>query len=521
MLLETGHFPPEFIADYPGAARRNFDLALPAPAAMTTGMFPLFTEVGGKGIGLASVQGYQIQHLLQAMDLRLFPFKDALVQLSGQALGGSRLPQASVAMTDTGNLHLQQLLLSQPVQGAYDPVSLRCQGDCGPCRIQGEPDSAFASLAKQGGEEITPFTLKAGENLGRTLQRLEFVVGIEWGSTLQITLQFQIGEQRAQDQGTDVMLGREGVETDIEVIPQAKKFLDQAAQGGLVRGVAIDEIFQHIEIIRADQHLADGGLAVASGTTDLLGVVLQAFGQIVMIDGTDVGLVHPHAEGDGGDYDGVIGRHEPLLHLASQLILQAGVIGARRQPGIGQGPGHAFRRFLQGDIDDAGTRRIAFDRGQQHPVPFRIADRRTDETEVGAVETRAYGAVGRDIEQPADIIQHRWCGGGCQGQDAFCTELTGKAGQFEVVGTEVVPPLRDAVGLIHREQGDIDLIQRCAETFVVEAFRGHVEQTQLAASELSHNLPVLIGTEAGIETAGDDASRGQRIDLILHQSDQR
>ena len=52
-------------------AERDFTLASLAPAAVLAGLFPLFSKVGGEGISLAVIQSDQLNHLLQAVDLRL------------------------------------------------------------------------------------------------------------------------------------------------------------------------------------------------------------------------------------------------------------------------------------------------------------------------------------------------------------------------------------------------------------------------------------------------------------------
>jgi len=61
----------------------------------------LFTEVGGEGIGLATVQGDQIKHLLQTEDLCLFARKDTLMQIRSQRLQGIGLVQTLVTVADT------------------------------------------------------------------------------------------------------------------------------------------------------------------------------------------------------------------------------------------------------------------------------------------------------------------------------------------------------------------------------------------------------------------------------------
>ena len=46
-----------------------------------------------------------------------------------------------------------------------------------------------------------------------------------------------------------------------------------------------------------------------------------------MDDEADVGLVHPHAEGDGGDHDGAVLGQEALQPPVAVLGVETGVIG--------------------------------------------------------------------------------------------------------------------------------------------------------------------------------------------------
>ena len=151
---------------------------------------------------------------------------------------------------------------------------------------------------------------------------------------------------------------------------------------------------------------------------------------------------------------------------------------------------------------------------------MRLLDYSGLDAEVGAVKAGAHRTLRFDLEPPADVIQNggRGCGG--QRQYAFGFELACKTRQLEVVGAEIVPPLRDAMRLVHGKQGDPDMPQHCSEAFVVEALRRDVEQSKFAASEFLYDLPVLIESERGVKPAGADAFCCERIDLILHQRDQ-
>ena len=122
------------------------------------------------------------------------------------------------------------------------------------------------------------------------------------------------------------------------------------------RGVAEREVAQHDDVFRRRQHLADARLPVAPGPADLLGVILQALGHVVVVDVADVGLIDAHAEGNCSNDNRVHdwpalrpiagGRHEPVLCGMAVLVLHPGVIRPCGQARRLQLPGDVFGRAL-------------------------------------------------------------------------------------------------------------------------------------------------------------------------------
>ncbi len=265
---------------------------------------------------------------------------------------------------------------------------------------------------------------------------------------------------------------------------------------------------------------AHRGLTVATGAADLLGVAFQALGQVVVIDGSDVRLVDAHAEGYGRHHHGRFGGQKPLLGGGAVLALHASVIGPRRDAVSGQPLGHLLGRPLQGDIDNRRPRRSLLDPAQQDPVALVRLDRRGKQLEVRSVEAGAHGRGGVDPKARADIVQHLRRGGGRQRQRALGAAGLGEDGQLEVVGTEVVAPLGDTVGLVDREQSDRLTQDRLPEPLVVEALRGRVEKAQLARPDAIHDRAVLLGGERRVEPRGGNAARRELVHLILHQGDE-
>ena len=82
-------------------------------------------------------------------------------------------------------------------------------------------------------------------------------------------------------------------------------------------------------------------------------------------------------------------------------------------------------------------------------------------------------------------------------------------------------PGGDAVRLVDGEHGQRRLAQRVQETRVAEALRRDVDELAVAHAELRQAARGLVGGEGGVDESGGDVPRGERVDLVLHQRDER
>jgi hypothetical protein len=93
--------------------------------------------------------------------------------------------------------------------------------------------------------------------------------------------------------------------------------------------------------------------------------------------------------------------------------------------------------------------------------------------------------------------------------------------QLQVLGPEVVSPLRYAVRLVDGEECDLRAIQQIETARRGEAFGGHVEQVEFAGEQCAFGSAGGTGVERGVEKRRTHAELCQRGHLILHQGDQR
>lgn len=93
--------------------------------------------------------------------------------------------------------------------------------------------------------------------------------------------------------------------------------------------------------------------------------------------------------------------------------------------------------------------------------------------------------------------------------------------QFEVVRTEIMAPLRDAVGLVHGQKGEeatgAQASQARSEGRRGNHLRGDVQQLQLggAALQVGYDQTTLTRWELGIDGAGRNVQLLQMIHLVL------
>ena len=180
-----------------------------------------------------------------------------------------------------------------------------------------------------------------------------------------------------------------------------------------------------------------------------------------------------------------------------------------------------LRALLERDVDDRRAGRAFAQALDEQGTAGGGCRRRGEQREVRPVEPRHDRVLGGDPEGGADVLHHRGRGRGGQREDALGANFPRDAGEAQVVGPEVVPPLRDAVGLVDREEGDPRLAQQVEEALVVEPLRRDVEQLEAPVDDPRGDRALLLRADGRVEPPRRDAEARQEVDLVLHQRDER
>ena len=118
-----------------------------------------------------------------------------------------------------------------------------------------------------------------------------------------------------------------------------------------------------------------------------------------------------------------------------------------------------------------------------------------------------------ELEVAADVVPHP---GRRRGRERAhhraIRQAVHKGFDAQVAGPEVLPPLADAVGLVHRHHADELFLREALEARHFQPLRGHIDDLIPALAGAVQHQGFLVVGEAVVE-------EGRR--LVLHQADQR
>ena len=236
-------------------------------------------------------------------------------------------------------------------------------------------------------------------------------------------------------------------------------------------------------IAEAVGHPGVGGEAVAPGAAGLLMVGLEAFRRVEVRDEADVGLVDPHAEGDRGDDDDPFLLAKAFERPPSHRALEAGVIGERLDAVPDQELGRRFDLGAREAIDDARVVRmlVAHEREQLPPAAVVLVDHAV--AQVRAVEAGDEDPRVAEREALDDLAPGRRVGGRGERDPRHAGKTLGEKRQPQVLGSEVVSPLRDAVRFVDREERDPGALEEGEKALGEQPLGRDVEQVELARDE--------------------------------------
>ena len=287
----------------------------------------------------------------------------------------------------------------------------------------------------------------------------------------------------------------------------------------ILRGV-FDKIFCRLHIPNREQQQAVCRRTVPARAARLLVVAFDILGHVVVHHKADVGLVDSHPEGVGGDHHPGAVELKVLLVAPALLVVQPRVIAGGGKSLLPQFVADRLDRLAGGAVDDAGLLPVLGEKGEQRRLLlFRVHHLKV---EVGAVKA---GGQPQRVDQPqhlVDVVLDLLGGGGGEGpQHRPFGQLGDKVRDSKVAGAEVLPPLGDAVRLVHRYKGDLHPADKGQKVLGAKPLRRDVQQLVRPLLSPAVDLVVLGKAQRGIDAGRGNLGLFQRRHLVLHQRDQR
>ena len=141
--------------------------------------------------------------------------------------------------------------------------------------------------------------------------------------------------------------------------------------------------------------------------------------------------------------------------------------------------------------------------------------------EILAIESGDDGLGVLELQLTHDVRAHVASGGGGERNGWRRAQALAYVADAKIARAEIVPPLADAMRLIHREQRHTNRAQALRGGAHVEALGRDVEQLHLAPFRSRESARHLRARERGVDERGRQVACGERIDLVLHQRDER
>ena len=196
------------------------------------------------------------------------------------------------------------------------------------------------------------------------------------------------------------------------------------------------------------------------------------------------------------------------------------MIGQRLDAGLGQGGGGIFDLGARQAVDDAGVAGMALgDEGLELRRRVLLVDDFI--ADIGPVETGDETRRAGKAQPVDDLAAGQVIGGGGERDARHVGKAFRDDRQADIFRTKIMPPLRHAMRLVDRKQGDVGAAEQIEAARGQQPLGGDVEQIEVAGEQPRLDRGGFLERQRGIQHRRLDAGLEQSRDLVAHQRDQR
>ncbi len=213
-------------------------------------------------------------------------------------------------------------------------------------------------------------------------------------------------------------------------------------------------------------------------------------------------------------------RRNRRLVARAHARVEPGVVRQRRDALLQQELRRLLDRVPREAVHDARVTGV-LGAQQREQLLQRLVLRFDAVLDVRAVEAGHEQLGAAEVEPRRDLAPGRLGGGRGERDARHGGPALVQHRQPQVVGPEVVAPLRHAVRLVDREQRDRAAIEEVERARCTEPLRREVQQVELAGEVRLLDRSPLVGVLGRVQERGAHADHTERIHLVLHQGDER
>jgi hypothetical protein len=239
-------------------------------------------------------------------------------------------------------------------------------------------------------------------------------------------------------------------------------------------------------------------------------------------DEADIRAIDPHAERHR--------RHDNISVLVEERILvamplqvgQTCVVRERADASLHQPRRQRIDFAARGAVDDP---RLTLTTGEDVlNLPLQLRAREHAINQVGTIERSHQLNRLAQLELSSDVAADPCGGCGRERVQADRGERRAQASELTIFRSEVVPPLTDAVRLVDGNETEVAAREPGEEAIAAvprKALGRDVEQPVAAFAHPASDRGLLVRAQRAVVQRGGHTVADQRVDLILHQRDER
>ncbi|MNB99359.1 hypothetical protein D3C75_466380 [compost metagenome] len=261
-----------------------------------------------------------------------------------------------------------------------------------------------------------------------------------------------------------------------------------------------------------------GRQAITPGAARLLIVGFDIARNVEMHHKAHVRFVDAHTKGDGRHHNLQIVALELLLHLGTDVVFQPGMVSRRAKTPTLQTGGGVFHFCPAVTVDNARLAALLLHVAQELIQRLKLFHQHV--ANVRAIEAADLNQRIVEPQQARDIKTGGVIGGGGERHKRHGREALTQLAEGGIFRAEIMSPLGNTVGFVHRHQHRIPVRQMLKKVIQHQTFRRDIQQADLPATATGHHLLLLLSGLRRVQTGRRHAVGQQLVHLIFHQRDQ-